>query len=519
MSDREVILRALEQIRRRLRLTRALHDAATVLGMVAVALLLSRVPYVFAGRAPVVAVAVLAAVLLWVAGLFLLVRSRLAARSTLSAAAAAADAGAGLKDELKTAYWFLEHPLASPWISAQIARAAQSARRLEPAALVPLRFDRSALAAGAATVALILAAWLVPPLAPASGAAPPDDLLAEADARQAQLIRQLIAQTDDEATAARLEQALETLERKTATAADKQHALAEAKEAIEQRNLQAASTREGLYKLSEKLRGDRALAEVAKALEEGDAARAARLMQKMAEPHGAVKAREPGASADQREKEKDLERLLKDAAQGEDKAAQREISSAAAKEAVDRLNQIAGQLEVQSRLKEAAQALSQLQLAVAQRSLLSAGRFSQQAAQNATPSPNSGQTSMPGGTMYRAAAVAQENKPSQQQEGSKTGAALGDSPTDPVLGKKITPLAVQLRQEAVAGDKQDDAEGAPRNWFYTESKEQKSVLDYQGVGPRSGFALGQSDAPEGISIRHRRIVKDYFMTLREGSQR
>ena len=78
---------------------------------------------------------------------------------------------------------------------------------------------------------------------------------------------------------------------------------------------------------------------------------------------------------------------------------------------------------------------------------------------------------------------------------------------------------MQLRQEAVAGDKQEDAEGAPRDWFYTESQEQKSVLDYQGVGPRSRLALGQSNALEGIPIRHRQIVKDYFMTLREGSQR
>ena len=84
---------------------------------------------------------------------------------------------------------------------------------------------------------------------------------------------------------------------------------------------------------------------------------------------GAPKTQEPGAAVGAREQDKDLERLLKDAAQGEDKAAQREISSAAAKEAVDRLNQIAQQLESQARLKQAAQALSQLQLAVAQRSL------------------------------------------------------------------------------------------------------------------------------------------------------
>ena len=70
MSNREVILQALERVRRRLELGRALHDAATVLGIVAVGLLLWRVLHIFAGSAPAVAAAVLAALLLWVGGLF-----------------------------------------------------------------------------------------------------------------------------------------------------------------------------------------------------------------------------------------------------------------------------------------------------------------------------------------------------------------------------------------------------------------------------------------------------------------
>ncbi|HYL18607.1 MAG TPA: hypothetical protein VEV20_07990 [Burkholderiales bacterium] len=518
MSDRQVILQTLEQIRRRLRLTRALHDITLILGMAAVALLLWRVPYVFSGRAPIVAAAVLAALLLWVSGAVLLVRGRMSGRSTLWAAAAVADAGAGLKDELKTAYWFLDQPSSSPWVSAQIGRAAQSARRVEPAALVPLRVDRTTLTGGIAALVLVVAAWLLPPFAPGSDAAPPVDVVAEADARQAQLLRELIPHTEDEATAAKLEQALRTLERKTATDAEKQRALAEAKEAVEQQNLQAASMREGLYKLSAKLSGNKALSEVAKALEEGDAAKAATMMQSMADARSAMKGKESGAS-DQREKEKDLDQLMKDAAQGDDKTAQGANASVAAKEAIDRLKQIAEKLEVQSKLKEAAQSLSHVQLAVAQRSQMAAGRFSRSQSQSSTPSPDSGQTNMPGGVMFRSAAVAQENRPSQQQEGSKTGAALGDSEADPVLGKKVTPLDVQLKREAVTGEQQEDAEGKPKNWYYTESKQQASVVDYQGVGARSSFALGQSSGPEGISIRHRQIVKDYFMTLREGSQR
>jgi hypothetical protein len=88
-----------------------------------------------------------------------------------------------------------------------------------------------------------------------------------------------------------------------------------------------------------------------------------------------------------------------------------------------------------------------------------------------------------------------------------------------VLGKKTTPLAVQLEREGVTGDQREDPEGPPKSWFYAESKEQKSTLDFEGVQARSSSTLGQSSAPEGISIRHRQIVKDYFMNLRESSQR
>jgi hypothetical protein len=121
--------------------------------------------------------------------------------------------------------------------------------------------------------------------------------------------------------------------------------------------------------------------------------------------------------------------------------------------------------------------------------------------------------------MYRAAAVAKEAKASQQQEGSKTGAAMGDSEADPVLGKKVTRLEVQLKQESIAGDQEEANENAPKNWFYAESKEQKSIQDLEAVRARSNFASAQTTTQEGLPIQHRQIVKEYFMQLREGSPR
>jgi hypothetical protein len=516
MSDQEVILRALARVRGRLRLGYAVHDVAVVLGIVAVALLLWRALRLAGDSAPAVtACAILIALLLWIGGLFLLLRGLLVQRTTLARAAAEADRRAALDDELKTAYWFIEHRAASPWIAAQVERAARSAGALDVSRLLPLRVEPATLAASALTSVLLVALWFAPPLSPSSQAlTPPASALSAAEAKQVQLLRDLAAQLqNDPEAAAPVEHALRELQRKDATAEEKQRALATARETLEQRNLNAASTREGLYQMAQKLRGNEALREVAAALEEGDARRAARALQ-AADLQGRTAAPAAGAAADQSQ-QKDLQRLLDQAANRDGKAEAGEASSAAAREAIDRLNQIAEQLDTQQQLNQASQALHQLQLAVAQRSTMSAGRFSQQAAQNATPSPNTGQTSMPGGIMFRSAAVALEHKNSVQQEGSKTGAAMGDSQADAPLGSRVAPLGVQLKKESVPNSAPEDAQNAAKNWFYAESKEQQSILELRDVRARESFAQAQSGAAEGISVRHRQIVKDYFMHLRE----
>jgi len=168
-------------------------------------------------------------------------------------------------------------------------------------------------------------------------------------------------------------------------------------------------------------------------------------------------------------------------------------------------------------MSQAAQALRQLQLATEQRSQLPTGRVGQDAEQNSTGSPDTGQTSMPGGTMHRAAAVARESKNSPGHEGNRAGSAIGDSEAEPVLGSKITPLEVQLKREGVAGEQEKGAE-TTRSWYYAPSKEEKSALELQEAPARGSFAQAEAGAGEGISLRHRRIVKDYFMNLREDAR-
>ena len=59
-------------------------------------------------------------------------------------------------------------------------------------------------------------------------------------------------------------------------------------------------------------------------------------------------------------------------------------------------------------------------------------------------------------------------------------------------------------------------EEGSRAWFYTESKEQKSQVQSQDVQARSSYVPAEAADLEGIAIRHRQFVKDYFMTLHEG---
>jgi predicted membrane metal-binding protein len=119
--------------------------------------------------------------------------------------------------------------------------------------------------------------------------------------------------------------------------------------------------------------------------------------------------------------------------------------------------------------------------------------------------------------MFRSAAVAQEAERSQQQEGTRAGDAQGESEAEPLLGQQTQRLEVQLKQEVV---QKEGEPGTPASeaWFYAQSKEQKSVLQLQAVQARAAFAQADSTPPEGISVRHRQTVKEYFMNLREGAK-
>lgn len=510
---------ALARVEARLRRARAIRMLLLVLCAVLTAATLRRVMVLTDGvSAPLWALGLLAGIMALCAFAGLLLREGLGARPSLAQAAVVADRGADTKDELTSALWFADGPAATQWVTHHIARATATAQALDVARVAPLRLPSTAWAAGALAIAFMA----LPSLSPALRQSLQDAQMASwqsgEQGAQSRRIRELIKHSGDTDAAKKLEQALASLERKDLSDADKRKAMAEAKEAVERQNLEVSSMREGLMQLAERLRSDK------DAQRSGDdnpgnrADRAKELLDRMLDPHG-----RPPQSADldpeTLAREKELEKLLDQASKITGNGDGQNFESAKPKAAVDRLDKIARQLEQQASAGSAMRQLTQMQqLQVQQTTVQSAGRYStSQAQQNqleGTPSPDSGETAMKGGIMFRTAAVAKGDKPSQSQEGSKSGAAEGESQADPVLGKKESPLAVKLKKEVVRKEGEEGEAGA-EGWIYRESQAQSARVALQSVRASTRYVQGEAMEPEQISVKHRQVVKDYFLNLHE----
>src|SRR5206468_1286455 len=168
----------------------------------------------------------------------------------------------------------------------------------------------------------------------------------------------------------------------------------------------------------------------------------------------------------------------------------------------------------QEHWSKAAYALEQLRQAVARDRPSSLAGSRRQA-------PSSGSENAiaeaPGANVLQAGMNGSEGSPSGR-EGRKAGAVTGDAQSDAVVGAKVAPLAVQLRQEAIGAEGQEAANTARKTWFYAETKQQQSNVGLESTSAHTEFVLGQSAAPEGVAVRHRQLVKEYFMTLHQGAQ-
>jgi hypothetical protein len=515
--ERQAIRSVLLQVERRVRLNRRVHALMLAAGLVLLGLVSWRVLAWLGDGVP--AATALVTLLATLGGIALLALfGQAVLRRPLSGARAAteADRRAGLHDELTSAYWFMQGdagaPAAAEWIDLQLQRAARTARGLQIRRLVPLRLPRTALAGLLSGVVLLALAWSAVPLAPAQSAAH-GNAGAEPDP-QVRAMRELVAAMPASEATRRLEAALKALESGSSTPDERRRALAQAQDAVDQIQMGAASSREGLQRLSQMLAGQQGMEEVAEALAKGDAKRAADLLAKAQTANASAEtgnAPEPSDRVGEKPQQQAMQATTDSVAEPQGGRPTAE----AMKITVDRLNEIARELSAANYVNEAWQQVKGPQLQATRGANMAAGRFDQQQANGASnPSPSTGDTPMGGGTMFRSAAVAQGPGKEEQEGGTRMGDAVGESGADPLLGGAGERLEAQLKQQALTG--QEEKEQDPNQaWFYSESQQRGAKTAWREVEARGRFSEAEAGNAAGISIKHRQIVKDYFMTRQQ----
>jgi len=220
-----------------------------------------------------------------------------------------------LKDELKSAYWFVSTPEPSPFAELQIARAAATARRLDPGAIVPGRPPRSLYAVAGLGAALLLVTWIAPQQSHSWDGA--DAAATAAAAGETQDLRALLEGAPQDPEIEKLDRALEELQRADATAEEKARAAAQARDAIEQANMEAAAAREGLVRLAGAMRANPRFEKAAEALRAGRNDEALALLRQLRAEVG---------GRDTRALEKDGIRPLSDSEKGLDRGIEERLA-------------------------------------------------------------------------------------------------------------------------------------------------------------------------------------------------
>jgi hypothetical protein len=158
MSDQEVIIQLLRTVEWRTRANRLFYELTVGVSVALAALILFKLWDLFSPFQAVTigAVSGILAVLFVVFAVW-----RIRVKGTLEQAAALIDHKAGLRDEIKTAFWFLNNPRSSVWIDLQIQRAAKSAGKVDVQRAYPNLIPRTSYIA-AATVLLFVALNFIP---------------------------------------------------------------------------------------------------------------------------------------------------------------------------------------------------------------------------------------------------------------------------------------------------------------------------------------------------------------------
>ncbi len=487
MSERDTLLIWLDRAAARTRHGFWLRDA-TALACALLALLALHHWLPVAIPAPAVRAALAPFFLFAAAGAIAIFGMRMARRTTLEQAAGAADACAGLRDELRSALWFTHRGGDDPLVELIHALAAHTAQALDVRKLFPLAVPRRLLAALARMLLAVASARLVPGVdPPASSQASVAAVPAAANAVTSEQTQARLAAHRDEA-------------------------------ASESDRTQAAWSQ--LQALVSQLGGDEEAGQIQQAVAARDAARAQRLLQAMrqrqtGEAPGGPAARPEGEQMSAALAAGILERL-KDLLRAE--AAQPDPGSGAAEAPTANLTE---QLRADDPpepgdprgQQSAGESMLNEMLRAINRSSIGERQVAGGAGEAADEGTRGG---VGGGAMGRRVGVSRGGA----QEGDRPdGTPTGDAESAPVLGQKTERLEAQLQRVAVESGAGEQGDPADEEALYAQTRAQSARLGYASATAQPRQGLEAVVAGQSTPLAYRDAVKRYMLEQheREGS--
>lgn len=446
---------------------------------------------------------------------------------SLARAAGEADERANLKDELKSAYWFLGREQRSPLVDILLQRAAKTAQGLTAPQVVPGVFPKNAALLAVLAVMTGALAWWSPQLAQSRLVSA---LTAKLDQAQAQTGgadgKRAGVNTEQQQRAQAQAQAEAAAKAAAAAAEERARTLAQAQSAAEAAgNAKAGGdSAQEWAKLEgalQRLGGQDADGALAAAIKARDAQRAAKLLEELARKQDLAQA-DPAVQPQ-------LNVPFKNQGEGfipklQDLFKQQEDPFESPEGIEDPEEELRKAAETVQKLEEGAQSSQRKQLrheeaysaSIGRDSVIEASRYGERDPNDkldSTGSSQTGETQMQGGVMHRRAAMTRGDP--DQDGGSRVGEADGDAKADPMIGKKTERLSAQLKRVDIEAKKQDEqGEGDPDK-FFAATRQQESKLAYTEVARRARYVTEEATSGEQVPLTYRGVVKDYFINLRQ----
>jgi hypothetical protein len=321
--------------------------------------------------------------------------------------------------------------------------------------------------------------------------------------------------------------ALKALQNDEVSYEAKKEALQKARQVLDQINMEALMTREGLSKLSKMLIEQEGYESVGRALEQGNLEQAITLLkEKQIELASLAKVDEELNIKDQQAGSTERGRNI---APGELGDAARDLINEVGRpdprnitRLIENIEQAQQDMESQEKANTAASRMEGTgeRMGLAQTGAADYGGRSatsdQAEAGNGTPSPDAGNNDMSGGSLFRRGSLSADE---EGDDGSATGAPEGHAAALALEGRMTKRLDAILKLEKTKVNSDESMEGDDSAWEFQASKQGRARSNaIQGL---DGVAYDESEVmnSEFVSVEQKKSVQQYFLEIHEGNSK